>query len=267
MSGSFDEFTQGWTRSLIILCILIPIGIITKSYKKISVSELHWWFMYAIPGSLVIPFYYFGFTHLSIGTATLVFYASLTLTSYMLGFAFFREKMTWIKGTSLLLGLAGLGIIYSRSVLLHASDTIPIIVTIFSGFCGGIEVVFTKKLSDRYTPIQLTTFLFIISFILCAVIVMLFPRIVMMPIELTPWIGNILHALATIAAFFLVVKGFTAIEPSVGGILGLMEIIFGIVFGIILFKEQVTPEILYGGICIVLAASLPNISALRIRHE
>ena len=36
MSHSFGEFNQAWTRALIVLCLLIPFGLLTKKFKKIA---------------------------------------------------------------------------------------------------------------------------------------------------------------------------------------------------------------------------------------
>lgn len=262
MMGAFDEFTQGWTRSLLILCVLVPYGTITKAFTPMYRKDLHWWLIYAVPGSLVVPFYYYGFAHLPIGTATLIFYASLTVASYILGFLFFGEKMSWVKYLALFLGISGLGIIYAKSVTLDTSLVLPFLVTAASGICGGIEVVFTKKLSDRYSPIQLTIFLFILSLALCLGLSYVVHGFVALPISPMPWIGNILHAVATTAAFFLVILGYKHIEPSVGSIIGLTEILFGIVFGLVLFNEQLTTPILIGCLCICIAAALPNIAEL-----
>lgn len=259
MMGAFDEFTQGWTRSLLILCVLIPVGIRMKAFTPIRRIELHWWLIYAVPGSLVVPFYYYGFAHLPIGTATLIFYASLTVASYVLGFIFFGEKKSWVKYLSLVLGISGLVIIYAKSVTIDASLVVPFLVTALSGICGGIEVVFTKKLSDRYTPIQLTTFLFLLSLILCLGLSYGMHGFAALPITPMPWIGNVLHAIATTAAFFLVILGYKHVEPSVGSIIGLTEILFGIVFGVLLFGEILTVPILIGSTCICVAAALPNI--------
>lgn len=265
MSGAFDAFSQGWTRSLLVLLVLIPVGIFTRSFKTPRRQDLHWWLIYAVPGSFVIPFYYYGFTHLSIGTATLIFYASLTVASYILGFAFFGEKMTWPKLISLLLGIGGLVIIYAKSINIDNTLGLPLLLTAVSGLCGGTEVVFTKKLSQHYSPLQLTTFVFIVSLVLCLILsffVLGFPALPNHPI---PWIGNVIHGIATTAAFFFVIMGFKRIEPSVGGIIGLTEILFGIVFGILVFGEVITPEIILGGACIVAAAALPNLSDLIVK--
>lgn len=205
--------------------------------------------------------FYYGFTHLTIGTATLTFYAALTITSYLLGFGFFHEKITWSKMLSLLLGIGGLYVIYAQSIFINPSLALPLAMTMLAGIAGGIEVVFTKKLSDKYSPIQLTFFLFAVSFVFCLGIYGAMHRFqIIIPVEPVAWIGTVMHALASTAAFFLVVMGYKYVEPSVGGIVGLLEIPFGILFGVLLFQERIIPAIVLGGILIILAAALPNIA-------
>ncbi len=229
----------------------------------IKKNDLKWYVLFAFPGSLVIPMFYYGFTHLTIGTATLTFYAALTITSFLLGFGFFHEKLTWLKMLSLLLGIGGLYVIYAQSIVVNPSLALPLAITVLAGLCGGIEVVFTKKLSDHYSPMQLTFFLFAVSFVFCLGIYLAIHSFqIIIPTEPVAWIGTVMHALASTAAFFLVVLGYKYVEPSVGGIVGLLEIPFGILFGILLFHERVIPAIMIGGILIIFAAALPNIAEL-----
>ena len=78
----------------------------------------------------------------------MLFYASLTIASYVLGFLFFDEKSTIEKIIALILGLLGLGVIYT---LEFESNLFAVIVASLAGLCGGIEVVFTKKISEKYS--------------------------------------------------------------------------------------------------------------------
>jgi drug/metabolite transporter (DMT)-like permease len=140
----------------------------------------------------------------------------------------------------------------------------PLVVAILAGVCGGVEVVFTKKLSNTYSSIQLTFFLFAVSFILCFGLNLYLTRFhIIFPPEPIAWTGTIMHAVASIGAFFLVVLGYKNIEPSVGGIVGLMEIVFGIYFGFLIFHEAITTTMLIGGGLIIAAAAIPNIAELK----
>ena len=257
MAGQFDDYFQGWTRSLIIVITLLIFGGVFKSFRKIDKEDIKYYIIYAVPGAMVVPYYYYGFTHLSIGTATLLFYASLTITSYILGILFFHERMNISKMASLGLGLSGLFSIYSLSL---KEALVPIIICSLAGIIGGVEVVFTKKISDKYSAIQLTTCLYSMSFFICFIIYMVMHNFQFnISWDKIAWAGNIGHTISSLMAFLLVVRGYRFLEPSVGGIIGLLEIPIGICFGIFLFGEAITPSIIIGGSLIICSAALPNV--------
>jgi drug/metabolite transporter (DMT)-like permease len=52
------------------------------------------------------------------------------------------------------------------------------------------------------------------------------------------------------------------IEASIGGLLGLLEIVFSILLGILIFHEVLTVRVIIGGTIIILAAVLPHIADL-----
>jgi drug/metabolite transporter (DMT)-like permease len=55
-----------------------------------------------------------------------------------------------------------------------------------------------------------------------------------------------------------VIKGFKHLEASTGSIIGTTEIIFGILFGVLLFHEVITMSMMIGTGLILLAACTPN---------
>jgi drug/metabolite transporter (DMT)-like permease len=49
-------------------------------------------------------------------------------------------------------------------------------------------------------------------------------------------------------------------------LIGLVEILFGVALGVLLFGEVMSPGIWLGGALIVLAASLPSLAEMRLRR-
>lgn len=260
MGKEFDEFFQGWTRSLIILAILIPIGLLFNKFKKIEKSDVKYFMIFGIPGALVIPTYYYGFVHASIGVSYLLLYAALTITTYVMGILFFNERMNAIKYSSLGLGIVGLILIFSFKMGL---SFLPLFMTTLAGIFSGIEVSFTKKVSERYSPLQLTVFMYGVCFIICIVMYLLDNNFTFVfNLNKEAWLGNIGHAISSLFAFYFVVIGYKYLEPSIGGIVGLLEIPIGIALGIAILGEKLTITIVIGAIVIILAALLPNITEL-----
>ena len=95
-----------------------------------------------------------------------------------------------------------------------------------AGFMGASVVVFSKKISGNYSELQ----------IICGfLIVMLFANF---PLSLIfneslprlsftqPWLAQTGYLLTMLLANIAAVSGFKYLEPSIGGLIGLLEIIF-----------------------------------------
>lgn len=257
MSGVFDDFFQSWTRSLIVVVVMIPIGIIFKKLKKIEKKDIKWYLAYSLPGAITVPTMFYAYTQLSVGTVLILFYSMLTISTYVYGIIFFKEKMTPVKIISLILGIAGLIATYSLN---FKEGIFPMIITIISGICAGTESVFTKKLSDKYSDIQLTIGVYLVCFILTFVCFLLINKF-SFNIQSTAeaWIGNIGHAIVGILSFLFMVKGYELLEPSIAGIIGLLEIPVGIVLALIIFGEAIGISTIIGGGLIIVASMLPNL--------
>jgi drug/metabolite transporter (DMT)-like permease len=256
MTGVFSEFNQAWIRAALLLAVLFPFGVLTRSFQKIRPTDRKWFVIISLAGGLNQAPYFYGFRYLPVGTATLLFYVLLTLGAFIIGKFFFAEKITRSKYVSLVLGIIGLFLLYRFS--LSTEQIIPALLTCLSGCMGAGIVVFSKKLSSNYSETQILTSVFISMFFGNLVLSLLLQE----PLpELTvlPWAAQILYAITMLIANAMVVAGFRFLEPSIGGLLGLLEVIFAIVLGVIFFQESVTPQMMLGSVCILLAAALPNL--------
>jgi len=52
------------------------------------------------------------------------------------------------------------------------------------------------------------------------------------------------------------------VELGIAGILGLLEIVFGVLFGVLFFQEQLGIIVLIGMVIIIMAASIPYLQEL-----
>ncbi|HLD04041.1 MAG TPA: DMT family transporter [Candidatus Dojkabacteria bacterium] len=178
-----------------------------------------------------------------------------------MGTAFFAEKFTVIKLIALIFAISGLVLIFNFS--LKQNLLLPALAAIVSGGAGGAEVTFTKKVSERYSAIQISIFLWLVIFITHFFGSMLTQEQHLVPEFSQVWAGILGYAIASLLAFALVVKGFQYVEASIGALVGLLEIVVGIVLGLVFFSEQLTWQTIIGGLLIILAAALPNLQNLR----
>jgi len=263
MAIGLDEFSQAWTRALILLPIIGLIGLVFKQFKPIKKVDFPWFILIGLMGALNQAPYYYGFLKLPIGTATLLFYLGLTLGGYILGPLLFKEKIDKFKWLALSLGVIGLITIYKFE--LNLTLWLPATASLVAGLMGATAVVSTKKLSSHYSELQVISsylvFMLPINFLIGISTHQTIPNLDQTSI----WLPAIGYALSFLTANLLVTAGFKYLEPSVGAIIGLLEIIFAIIFGAIVFKETATLVLLFGCGLILSAAILPDLKKLILK--
>lgn len=256
MGGTFGEFNQAYIRAILLLAVLIPFGILTKGFRKVKREDVGWFVVIACMGGFNQAPFYFGFQHLPVGTATLLFYCMLTVGAYIIGTVFFKENLTKTKYVALVLAVVGLFVIYKFS--LTSQQVIPALATSIAGLMGACFVVMSKKLSGNYSETQILTALAVVMFF-GNVILSIGYREVFPTVQLsTPWAAEIFYSFALLIANAFVIEGFKHIEPSVGGVIGLLEVILAAVFGIVLFKEVLTIQLIVGSALLLISAGLTD---------
>jgi drug/metabolite transporter (DMT)-like permease len=253
----FDTLSSSWSRSLIVVALLVPILFLKRDFVWPKRDEVKWLLAIIIPGMLVTPLYFYSFVHLSVGVATLIFFTCYTLGALGYGRLFFDERLTRIKIIALFLGITGLSLV--ALPYFQSGSLLAIIGCGFAGFCGAAEITFTKKLPGRYSGYYLTFLLYLATAILTFALAVLIEgdSVFALPTTPMPWLVSLGYAVTIVLAIILVIRGFRSTTPGVGGIIGLMEVVFGVVFGMLLFGENVSVTVLVGAVLIAFAALLP----------
>ena len=76
-------FFQGWSRGLIIAIALFPILYAKKLIVPIKREDRRWLIVFLLFTSLTQAPLFYAFTHMDIGSATLLFFVSMLLTNDM----------------------------------------------------------------------------------------------------------------------------------------------------------------------------------------
>lgn len=260
IGGSFQPFTQAWTRGLITLACFICFGLITKQFVKINKTDFKYFLTSGIIGSLAIgpTFYSLAFLHL--GTALFIQYAATVITSYTLGRFMLKEKLNKISLMALVLALLGLALVYRGDI--YFNKLIPVLAAIASGTFFSIYFVFSKKISTKYPTNQINTFGYTLAVFINLLIAIILGERFNTNFASSAWIANVGYGIAGFIGSGLTVYGFKFIDAHKGSIVLLSEIVFGVLFGLFLFNELLNATIILGGILIMIAAVLPNIYQL-----
>lgn len=264
MGEHFGIFYQSWVRALIIIIILLPLLIYKKQFKRIERKDMKWlWFFIGFSLFTQAPLYY-AYTTLSLGTATLLFYGALIVASFTVGKFIIGEKITMIKVAAMILAFAGLTLVFGLSVTKFS--ILGLLMAALNGVASGAEVSSTKMLTHKYSALLLTFYSWVAIFVTHLIISVGTGERQWGLENVGAWGALFVYALASLAAFWLVVEGLRYVDASIGSLISLLEIIWAVLFGAVLFGEGVGPTILLGGIIIVAAGLLPDLKNI-IEHR
>lgn len=150
MGPTFAPFYQAWVRSIIIMLIMLPFMIKSKSFRKIDRED---WpkvgVFIAFCICTQVPLYY-AFNHAPIGTVQLIFYSMFLVTAYVVGKFYLNEKITKVKLLSILIAIVALILIFGVSLIDFAP--LALLLAGFNGVASGAENMTSKKISDKYSP-------------------------------------------------------------------------------------------------------------------
>ncbi len=257
IGSDFGVFYQGWVRSALVLLVLIPIIFVTRSYKKVDKKDRKWILIPILFGTVTQAPLYYAFNNMDIGTATLVFYALFVITSYLIGVIFLQEHITKAKLLSLALAFVGLLLVFGVSVA--SFSLAALLLAALNGIASGGEVSTTKKSTQKYSSLQIGMYIWIGILVTHLPLSLFLGEKQVIPEFNFVWFSMISFAFVGLFAFWLVVEGFKYADASIGSLIGLLEILFGVFFGILFFHEHLTPGIIAGGVLIILAGMLPDL--------
>lgn len=254
MGDFFQGYTASALRSVLVLLILLPIAIF---YRHLEPLELRQNWRY-IAGMLVASLFtwgplYYAVLHAGVGISLAIAYASIVIGSFFFGWLFGREQFTKDKALSAGLGIVGLGLIFSPTT--SSLGWLALLGALVSGLSASANMVFSKQI--HYNATQSTIVLWVTSvianFVMAFVLQEHYPEFGWY----APWLWLVFFAVASVIASWSLVKGVKLIDAGAAGILGLLEIVFGVIFGVLLFQERPELMALLGMAIIIAAASIP----------
>jgi drug/metabolite transporter (DMT)-like permease len=256
MGNFFGGYTASALRSVLVLLLIIPFAL---AYKKIAPFKLRnnwpYWlgligFSFFIWGPL-----YFAILHAGIGISICLNYACLVIGMFLFGWLFAKEKFTKDKLYSALLGLGGMSLVFVHSI--SSLGWVPLLAAGLSGFCAAGVTVITKIIPyhTTQTTVSLWTSSAIANFIMLFVVSEKLPRNGWH----IQWVYLLIFAAASIIASLALVRGVKLVDAGAAGILGLLEIVFGVGFGIAFFHEKLSVVVFAGILVIIAAAAVPYI--------
>lgn len=262
MGNFFDGYTASAYRSILVLLILFPIAIFYHKLQPLKLAQ-NWHFILGmIVGSLFTwgPLYY-AYLHAGIAVSTAVNYACIVMGQFFFGWLLGHETFTKDKALSAVLGLAGLALVFSPTT--HSFGWLALSAAAISGFTVGANMVFSKKI--RYNATQSTLALWSTSIVANFFMVFALHKSAPAFGWHIQWLYLLFFAIASVAASWLVISGVKLIDAGAAGVIGLLEIVFGVLFGIIFFHERPGAMVYAGVVVIIGAAAVPYLMSYNAR--
>lgn len=256
MGNFFDGYMASALRSVLVLVILVPIAV---AYQQIEPLRLKRNWPY-IAGMLVAstltwgPLYY-AILHAGVGIGSAVAYAGIVLGMFFFGWLFAGERFTKDKALSALLGIVGLALIFSPTT--KNIGWLALLGALLGGLSSAANSVFAKRI--HYEATQSTIMLWSTSVVANFIMAAFYSKSLPAIGWLAQWFYLVIFAVASVIASWSFVKGTKLIEAGAAGILGLLEIVFGVIFGVVFFRERPTFIVLMGMAVVILAAAIPYI--------
>ncbi len=255
MGGQFDVFYQGWVRAAIVLAILTPFLLYKRQLCWPDKSDMkYFWLFIGATLFTQAPLYY-AFVVTSVGTATLLFYATFIIASFLVGRFIIGEKITLIKLFAMALAFAGLLFVFGFS--LAQFSLFGMAMAALNGAASGTEVSTSKKLS-KYPALVVTFYSWVAILLTHLPLSLALGETQWFPENSIVWWAMLMYSIVGLLSFWLVVVGFKYVDASIGSLVGLLEIIWAVMFGALFFGEEVGLTVWLGGALVIAGGFLPD---------
>lgn len=254
MGNFFHGYTASALRSILVLLLLLPIALLYRQMQPLNIKQ-NWRY---IAGMLIASLFtwgplYYAILHAGVGISLAITYASIVIGSFIFGKLFAGEHFTKDKALAAGLGVTGLVLIFAPSTA--SLGWLALTGALVSGLSAGANTVFSKQI--HYNSTQSTLMLWACS-VIANILMALVLREKLPSIGLhIEWLYLLFFTIASVIASWTFIKGVKLIDAGAAGVLGLLEIVFGVLFGVIFFNERPNSIALVGMAVIILAASIP----------
>lgn len=254
MGNFFDGYTASALRSVLVVLFLLPVVLKAKSWIAIRWKR-DWLYvvgMFVTSCFIWGPLYY-AILHAGVGVSSAVNYATIVIGLFIFGWLWAGERFTKDKFLSSALGIIGLTLVFVHNTT--SLVVIPLAAAALSGMASAANIVCTKLFP--YNGTQSTIISWCMSILANAVMAVVFHQKIPAFGAHVEWLYLLFFSVASVIASWSLVRGSKLIDAGAAGILGLLEIVFGLLFGIVFFHERPGALVLIGAAIIIAAAAIP----------
>ena len=257
MGDAFGGYMASGIRSTIVVAVLLLIAYFAKKFEPLQIRRTWPYILGMFVTALMVwgPLYY-AILHAGVGIGLTINYACIVIGMLFFGWLFSREQLTKSKLLSAALGIVGLVLIYLPSIS-GGIGWLALGAAAISGLGGALNMVCVKLVPYNATqsivvgwgtgvPANL-----LMAFLLG---------------ETAPafgldavWMYLLIFAVTSVIASWMFTTGLKLVDAGIAGILGLLEIVFAVLIGVVFFDEKPGPLVLAGACVIIVSAAIPYV--------
>jgi drug/metabolite transporter (DMT)-like permease len=255
MGDFFGSFTASALRCLLVVAGLFIIALMRRELQKIEWGRDRKWLITMLLSSALVsaPFYY-SVLHAGVGISLATTYVGIVTGMFVCGWLFEGERFTQDKFIAMALGAVGLVLVFSPTIA-FGGEWFALAAALISGFATAVCIATTKKIP--YNGSQSALLVWGAGVIANVPLVFLFGESLPPVGWHAEWAYLLLFAAASLIASWTFIRGLKLIEAGAAGVLGLLEVVFGVLFGVVFFHERPGVIVVLGIISIILAAAIP----------
>ena len=236
----------------IVLTILMKIQHQSFAIKKNDIPPL---LIMGFLFSFSSLFLFISYKHMDAGIASTILFVYPVMVAIIMG-VFFKEKISGITVFSIILALSGIGLLYQGDGEKPLS-TVGIIFVLLSSLSYATYIIGVNRSTLKQMPTAKLTF-YALLFGLSVYIVRLNFCTELQAIP-SAWLWGDIFALAILPTAVSLVCTAMAVHyigSTPTAILGALEPVTALFFGVLLFKEKLTPRLIIGIAMIITAVTL-----------
>lgn len=251
-----------------ILLILLEAFARNSKGPSLSAIRLSWsdvvnFLIIGIFGQLVAQLAGSWGTQLSLASNGAVIFLALPVSTAVIAYGLLGERMTRIRWISFALAIVGViecsDIDWTTLNFTSSRFMLGNILLLFSVFGSAFYNVFSKRLLERHSPLQVQLYSYIVlTLALLPVTLLVEPEAFRSLPTFTPlvWLGLLLLAVFQyFLSLVIFLRVLTRLDATQAGLSNYMIPVFGVVVAAIVLHERLTTSMLLGG-CLVLASTL-----------
>jgi len=232
----------------LVLALLVKKRLVRKKGRNTKVM-LGASFLFAIR----LPFYYLAFLLTSIGNAIIIFYTWPIFAAIFSSF-YLKEKVTKAKTVLFVLSFLGIILMFSnKEFTFGGNDFIGMTAMLASSVMIAISTPLFKKELVKYSRTETIFFQNVVGaflFLPFMIVNRPFPSFSQVAV------ASVYALLIGLVGHYFFFSGLKRLKMSTASLLSYFEVVSAIVLGVIIFKEVVTPLMLFGGGMIVISSIL-----------